>query len=177
MRRKKAFTLIELLVVIAIIALLMAILVPTLSRVRKQAKAVGCQSNLPDRPIHEKAVHITVMAIDTCSMPPVLSNEHGRHSITLRRRRAFSRQRYAFTRPEPGFLQAAIHVQRYIICAFDIRGCPPPRTRLIPKPPAIPPRPIVAAITAVRVFFPGPGNLGWPKILREQSAPGQECTA
>jgi len=46
MRRKKAFTLIELLVVIAIIALLMAILVPTLSRVRKQAKAVGCQSNL-----------------------------------------------------------------------------------------------------------------------------------
>ena len=44
--RKKGFTLIELLVVIAIIALLMAILLPTLRRVRRQAKAVACQSNL-----------------------------------------------------------------------------------------------------------------------------------
>ena len=46
MNKQKAFTLIELLVVIAIIALLMAILTPTLSRVKKQAKSTACQMNL-----------------------------------------------------------------------------------------------------------------------------------
>jgi prepilin-type N-terminal cleavage/methylation domain-containing protein/prepilin-type processing-associated H-X9-DG protein len=46
MKAKKAFTLVELLVVIAIIALLMSILMPALARVRKQAKAVICQTNL-----------------------------------------------------------------------------------------------------------------------------------
>jgi len=42
MRKQDGFTLIELLVVIAIIALLMAILMPALQRVKSQAKATVC---------------------------------------------------------------------------------------------------------------------------------------
>jgi prepilin-type N-terminal cleavage/methylation domain-containing protein/prepilin-type processing-associated H-X9-DG protein len=46
MGKSRGFTLIELLVVIAIIALLMAILMPTLNRVKKQARSSACQMNL-----------------------------------------------------------------------------------------------------------------------------------
>jgi len=59
MNKLKGFTLIEILVVIAIISLLMAILMPTLHRIRNQARSVRCQSNL-----HQWGVMYSVYAAD-----------------------------------------------------------------------------------------------------------------
>ena len=59
MRRGKGFTLIELLVVVAVIALLLAILAPTMSRVSILSRRVMCGSNLRQYAIAMHAYMIT----------------------------------------------------------------------------------------------------------------------
>ncbi|MBN2132462.1 MAG: type II secretion system protein [Sedimentisphaerales bacterium] len=66
MDKPRGFTLIELLVVIAIIAVLMAILMPALSYVRKQARASACQSNLRQMAI---AMNLYTLDHDDLTMP------------------------------------------------------------------------------------------------------------
>jgi len=65
MCKRKGFTLIELLVVISIIVLLMAILLPTLQRVKRQAKATKCQSNL-----RQWGLTFATFSVDTGSPNP-----------------------------------------------------------------------------------------------------------
>ncbi len=69
--RRGGFTLIELLVVISIIALLLAILMPSLSRARGQAKSVTCQSNL-----RQLGISLTMYADASRSWYPAWSVWH-----------------------------------------------------------------------------------------------------
>ena len=63
--RARGFTLIELLVVIAIIAVLSSLLLPAISKAKKQAKAAGCASNL-----HQLGLAMDLYADDSSGFLP-----------------------------------------------------------------------------------------------------------
>ncbi len=76
--KKTGFTLIELLVVIAIIAILMAILMPTLSRVKETAKRVVCSNQ-----VKQIGVGITTYATDYQNRMPTYNSNKGNKPYEL----------------------------------------------------------------------------------------------
>ncbi len=81
MNRRIGFTLIELLVVIAIIALLMAILMPTLNQVKKQARTAACQGQLKQWALSLRCTPTTTRAIYMIGLSGPIIQRCGRNSI------------------------------------------------------------------------------------------------
>src|SRR5512138_1063743 len=75
---RTAFTLIELLVVVAIIALLVAILLPSLGRARSQGRSAVCASNL-----HQFGVAFTTYQVEYNGYQPRGGTYTSRHWIML----------------------------------------------------------------------------------------------
>jgi prepilin-type N-terminal cleavage/methylation domain-containing protein len=76
MKMRRAFTLIELLVVIAIIAVLMAILMPALRKVKENARRISCAANLSSL---AKGIRVYAAEYDTALPPCEFNGANGPH--------------------------------------------------------------------------------------------------
>jgi prepilin-type N-terminal cleavage/methylation domain-containing protein/prepilin-type processing-associated H-X9-DG protein len=73
---RRGFTLVELLVVIAIIAVLMAILIPTVGGAREAARVTQCMNNLRQLGVAAQSYHSATNGFPPCSEDVVASDEN-----------------------------------------------------------------------------------------------------
>jgi prepilin-type N-terminal cleavage/methylation domain-containing protein/prepilin-type processing-associated H-X9-DG protein len=93
--KSNGFTLIELLVVIAIIALLMGVLLPSLNKVRRQAKKIACISNM-----RQTGVALQAYLIDNENRLPLSScNLSDPNQYWLRILTSYTREKLLFRCP------------------------------------------------------------------------------
>ena len=124
MKRSKGFTLIELLVVIAIIALLVAILLPSLGRARELAKQAVCQSNL-----NSIGKAIMLYKTDDKDRYPIVQTTAGAYTSNQDTASFLTQDNAPFSTPAPDFGTAA--QQSYIL--LYIKGMVAEKTFICPS--------------------------------------------